>query len=146
MALAAGLYARSYSPAVGAGMEFSYHKCKRRLLIDLPRGIVCGFSAAANYWQCLGCSRTIFSAGRVLQQQQPKSDDTEQKGSVGKSAAGSESSSSRPLTSRLGEVDADGFELVYEGFFSRPHRRLKVDNSVSAPACRQCSVSCVNLV
>eukprot|EP00878_Enallax_costatus_P003494 GHUV01003707.1.p1 GENE.GHUV01003707.1~~GHUV01003707.1.p1 ORF type:complete len:261 (+),score=87.29 GHUV01003707.1:632-1414(+) len=59
------------------------------------------------------------STPRHIQQQQPAEASEEAPQNQRPAAA-----SNNP-SSRLGEVDKDGYQLVYEGFFSRPHKRLK---------------------
>lgn len=133
-ALAAGLYVRSYSPLLGTGKEVWFTHKTLFLSLASSANRECLY-AAASCGRCLGCSRTFTSAGNALQQQQPSSSSGIQTShEQDKSPTASSTSSSSISSSRLGEVDKGGFTLVYEGFFSRPHRRLKVNTN------KQCSL------
>lgn len=83
--------------------------------------------AAAGAPRSLGLSRRFASASGSSpppeqQPQQASEAAAPQQAAAGTTAPASTSTS----TSSADDVDADGFRLVYQGFFARPHKRLKV--------------------
>lgn len=84
-------------------------------------------------WQGQSLVRALSSSPSSLSAEQPSASTSSQGDSSSSisspSSTSSPSASSSPSSSTGSSPDAEGYRVMYQGFFARPHKRLKVCHS-----------------